>query len=231
MSNNPPATSKPWEPSSLPSQVLTDVEVLAEGLAFPEGPVAMSDGSVLLTEIDSARLTRVSADGAIDVVAQCDGGPNGAAIGPDGAAYVCNNGGRFASGKYAGGWVERVDLSSGKVEILYADCDGRKLSGPNDIVFEPSGAFWFTDIGKLRGRVRDVGSLYYVAPGAPAPVEVVHPAESPNGIGLSPDEFVLCGNDDRALTPPPDYWRRPRRGGRESRPFDPGLRAARRVVL
>jgi gluconolactonase len=154
---------------------LEDVTVLADGLNFPEGPVAMADGSVVLAEIDSAKITRVGADGSVDVVAQCDGGPNGCAIGPDGALYVCNNGGRFASGKWTGGWIERVDLSSGAVEVLYDACDGRRLSGPNDIVFDETGGFWFTDTGKFRGRQRDVGSLYYARPDGSAVIEVVHP--------------------------------------------------------
>ena len=58
----------------------------------------MDDGSLIVTEIDGARITRVGADGSLEVVARCDGGPNGAAVGPDGALYVCNNGGRYASG-------------------------------------------------------------------------------------------------------------------------------------
>ena len=63
------------------------------GLQFPEGPIACSDGSVLLVEIRRGTLSRVTADGAITVVAECGGGPNGAAFGPDGMVYVCNNGG------------------------------------------------------------------------------------------------------------------------------------------
>src|SRR5205823_253045 len=87
------------------SRPLADVKVLAGGLDFPEGPVAMADGSVLLTEIDAATVTRVAPDGSTEVVARCEGGPNGAALGPDGALYVCNNGGRFASGTWTGGWI------------------------------------------------------------------------------------------------------------------------------
>src|SRR3546814_3735100 len=68
-------------------------EVVATGLRFPEGPVPMPDGSVLLVEIARGTLTRVSTDGSLSVVAELGGGPNGLAIGPDGAAYVCNNGG------------------------------------------------------------------------------------------------------------------------------------------
>src|SRR6202034_406709 len=95
--------------------------------------------------------------------AECGGGPNGAAVGPDGALYVCNNGGRFADGNWRGGWIERVDLESGAVDVLYREHDGRRLSGPNDIVFDQQGCFWFTDTGKFQGRLRDVGSVYYAA--------------------------------------------------------------------
>ena len=64
------------------------MEVIAEGLAFPEGPIAMPDGSVVLVELAGGRLTRVGTDGTISVIADLGGGPNGAAIGPDGYVYA-----------------------------------------------------------------------------------------------------------------------------------------------
>ena len=73
---------------------------MARGLRFPEGPIAMPDGSVILVEIERQTLSRVHPDGAVSVLAGLGGGPNGAAIGPDGRCYVCNNGG--ASGTGAG---------------------------------------------------------------------------------------------------------------------------------
>jgi len=72
---------------------MANVRVLATGLEFPEGPVVMPDGSVVLVEIRGRRLTRVWPDGRKETVAQIPGGPNGAALGPDGKMYVCNNGG------------------------------------------------------------------------------------------------------------------------------------------
>ena len=170
---------------------LEDVTVVAEGLMFPEGPVACADGSVLVTEIEAGRVTRVGPGGTTEVVARCGGGPNGAAVGPDGALYVCNNGGRFADGNWKGGWVERVDLSSGSVDVLYTHDGDRRLSGPNDIVFDRTGAFWFTDTGKFQGRQRDVGSIYYATIDGNTLDEVVFPAESPNGIGIAPDGGTL----------------------------------------
>ena len=60
------------------------MRIIASGLRFPEGPVWTSDGSLLLVEIERKTLTRVCPDGRVEVVAQMDGGPNGAAVGPDG---------------------------------------------------------------------------------------------------------------------------------------------------
>lgn len=172
---------------------------IASGLKFPEGPIAMPDGSVVLVEIQRGTLSRVAPDGTITVVAELGGGPNGAAIGPDGAVYVCNNGGfewhdiaglsvpGNQASDYSGGRIERVDLQTGKHQVLYTECDGHPLKGPNDLVFDADGGFWFTDHGKFRERDRDRTGLYYARPDGSSIREVVFPLESPNGVGLSPD--------------------------------------------
>src|SRR4030088_24831 len=72
---------------------MANVRVIATDLEFPEGPVVMPDGSVVLVEIRGRRLTRGWPEGRKEVVAEMPGGPNGAALGPDGKMYVCNNGG------------------------------------------------------------------------------------------------------------------------------------------
>ncbi len=56
-------------------------KVLASGLAFPEGPIAMEDGSILVVEIQRGRLTRVLPDGELQTVAEVGGGPNGGQMG------------------------------------------------------------------------------------------------------------------------------------------------------
>jgi gluconolactonase len=180
-----------------------DYEVVATGLRFPEGPVALADGAVLLVEIERRTLTRVDPDGSVDIVATLDGGPNGAAIGPDGACYVCNNGGEnFAeidgllvplgrSADYAGGWIERVDLASGRAEVLYRDAGGKPLSAPNDLVFDGTGGFWFTDIGKSGPDARMHGALYYVHTDSLMIDDVVPSLTTPNGVGLAPDSRIL----------------------------------------
>lgn len=176
---------------------------IANGLRFPEGPIALDDGSVVLVEIERKTLSRVTPNGRVEVVAELGGGPNGAAMGPDGAIYVCNNGGfswadndgrLFPAGTpddYAGGRIQRVELDSGRVDVLYTECDGYKLNGPNDIVFDADGGMWFTDLGKTYDTYRDMGVVYYAKPdGSHISRQIVH-RETPNGIGLSPDEKTV----------------------------------------
>ncbi len=177
-----------------------DLDILASGLQFPEGPVAMDDGSLMVVEIQRGTLTRVDADGAVEVVADCGGGPNGAAVGPDGAMYVCNNGGCFEwtdlggltipgplPRSWKGGSIQRIDLASGEVVTLYAECDGRQLRAPNDLVFDRHGGFWFTDHGVRAERSSDRTGVFYAKADGSSITEVIFPLDAPNGVGLSPD--------------------------------------------
>ena len=182
---------------------MSDMRVLATGLCFPEGPVAMPDGSIVLVEIERQTVTRVAPDGSMQVIARTGGGPNGLAVGPDAAFYVCNNGGfawrleenlfrpAMASSDYVTGSIQRVDPKTGAVRVLYDRCGANKLNGPNDLVFDASGGFYFTDLGKTRARDRDHGVIYYARADGSHIVEVAHHALTPNGIGLSPDGRVL----------------------------------------
>ena len=176
---------------------------ITTGLQFPEGPIAMPDGSIIVVEIQRGTVSRVSPEGSIEVIATPGGGPNGAAIGRDGACYICNNGGfewhernslvfpGDQPNDYSGGRIERVDLSSGEVNVLYTECNGNPLRGPNDIVFDRQGGFWFTDHGKNRPRDKDRTGVYYATIDGQHIREVIFPMEAPNGIGLSPAEDQL----------------------------------------
>ncbi|MBN8979672.1 MAG: SMP-30/gluconolactonase/LRE family protein, partial [Rhizobiales bacterium] len=67
---------------------MSKARAIATDLQFPEGPVAMPDGSVVLVEIRRRTLTRVYPDGRKEIIAEIPGGPNGAALGPDGKIYI-----------------------------------------------------------------------------------------------------------------------------------------------
>ena len=187
---------------------MSDLVEVASGLAFPEGPIAMADGSVVLVEMFGPRLhPRASRTARTETIAEIAGGPNGAAVGPGGLIYVCNNGGRFTEmdmdglvfpgpctkANYIGGRIQTVDPSTGDVTDLYTECNGNPLWAPNDLVFDAHGGFYFTDHGLVddEARIHHLSGIYYAKADGSAISEVVFPTDDPNGIGLSPDGSTL----------------------------------------
>jgi len=184
---------------------MAEAVAIASALQFPEGPVVMPDGSIVFVEIRRGTLSRVGRDGVVTVVADLGGGPNGAAIGPDGHVYVANNGGFVWSDLngltipmdletrsneppgFTGGWIDRVDPATGEHTVVYRECDGVPFCGPNDLVFDAHGGFWFTDFGKTRARTADKGFLHYALADGSHVHSVPHAMYGPNGVGLSPD--------------------------------------------
>ncbi|HEY9092549.1 SMP-30/gluconolactonase/LRE family protein [Parasphingorhabdus sp.] len=180
------------------------MDIIAEGLAFPEGPVVFADGSVIVVELAGGRITRCW-NGRTEIVCDIGGGPNGAAIGPDGALYVCNSGGldlkKFQNARGDGheGRIERVDLATGKFERLYDSCDDIALEAPNDIVFDAEGRMWFTDLGKTHDGIRTASGLFSALPDGSAISAINRHAVSYNGVGLSPDgAFVYVADTHQA---------------------------------
>lgn len=137
------------------------VEV-ASALKYPEGPVCLSDGSLAAVDVMAGTLLRFFPDAAhpgkftpAPSIA-LGGSPNGAAIGPDGALYICNSGGFFfetlelpwtlnipvaASPDYTGGCIQRVSLADGTFQTWCAtnsaapavtSCLSQKKPLPND---------------------------------------------------------------------------------------------------
>jgi gluconolactonase len=177
-----------------------EIRELASGLKFPEGPVALDDGDVVLVEIARGTLTKVGADGRLDVIANLGGGPNGAALGPDGAMYITNNGGCFSwedmmgltipgpvPPSWKGGSIQRVDLMTGAVSTLYTESSSGPLRAPNDLVFDGHGGFWFTDHGVRLDRTSDRTGIHYALADGSSCEEVIFPLDAPNCVGLSPD--------------------------------------------
>jgi gluconolactonase len=165
---------------------------MAEGLTVPEGPFVMVDGTVGFVQIRTGLLSRVDQGGVVSTIAELGGGPNGAAIGPDGAIYVCNTPlwtarpseqGRATDRDSTPPCIQRVDPATGGYAVLYDDCDGSPLGGPNDLVFDTTGNFWFTDFKR--------GAIFYASPDGTSIKLVVDDLVTPNGIGLSPDGSVL----------------------------------------
>jgi gluconolactonase len=185
----------------------SEFRVIANGLGYPEGPVYQSDGSIVLVEIHTGTLTRVKPDGTVESIANPGGGPNGAAVGPDGAIYICNDGGMSwiplpatprtlptlvpvgQSPDYTNGSIQRVSGSS--VTTLYSQYNGSRLCSPDDLVFDATGNFWFSDWGKQRATDRDITAVYYAHADGSSLVQAIPQRSAPNGIALSPDDSRL----------------------------------------
>lgn len=202
---------------------------VAAGLGYPESPVPLSDGGFLVVDLKTEALVRYrpSADGSFvadapitlsDPEGKLQSGPNGAAVGPDGHIYICNNGGKQintypqqdaekrwqlnvtgdAAVGYAGGYIQRVNLDTGKTEVWCGPASPATgatdaasqamplLSSPDDLIFDADGGFWFTDWGNSKGRSRETTGVYYVPRGSQTPIEKVPLRSAPNGIGISP---------------------------------------------
>lgn len=186
--------------------------LLADGLAFPEGPVAHDDGSVLVSEMAAGRITKVHPDGSTETLAHTGGGPNGIGRLPDGRLVVCQNGGsRFGIGPWPYDFdgcamlyrptgppdapvtpqLQLVDEAGGvstvATDFIARNGERQPLIRPSDICVDSHGGFYVTDGGTVNGRTRSVTGLLYgtVDDGLR---EVVYPLEMPNGTALSPDE-------------------------------------------
>ena len=188
---------------------------LADGLAFPESPIAFPDGSVVLSEMAAGRISRVRPAGTVDLVADVGGGPNGVAQLPDGRLVVCQNGGStFGIGAWpydfdgcaqlfrpVGPATEpippqlQIVTPNGQVQTLateFVALDGRTLPlvRPSDVCVDHHGGFYLTDGGTTHGRSRALTGLLYGTPDGRL-TEVVYPLEMPNGVALSPDGSLV----------------------------------------
>jgi gluconolactonase len=193
------------------SNMAGDIRLLAEGLAFPESPIACDDGSVLVSEMAAGRVSRVRPDGCVETVAETGGGPNGLGQLPDGRLVVCQNGGsRFGVGPWPYDFdgcamlfrptgpatepltpqLQLIDTAA-KVSTLTTEFTARDgtrhpLVRPSDICVDGHGGFYVTDGGTMHGRERAMtGLLYGTADGELR--EIVFPLEMPNGTALSPN--------------------------------------------
>ena len=177
------------------------MDLLASGLQFPEGPAVAASGELFVTEIAGQRISRIAGNGTVDTFSITGGGPNGAAFGPNGDLFVCNNGGRWPTDvpstssadnpEYGRGFIQRISPSGEVLDELF-EIEGVSLNSPNDLCFDNHGGYYFTDPiwSGLEGGSRLLGPVYYVnAEGVPS--LVADGIGFPNGIGVRGDAEVL----------------------------------------
>ena len=160
--------------------------LLAAGLGFPEGPVVMPDGAIVLCDGNLGRLLRWQ-DGEISTFAETGGSPWGAALGADDAIYVTQGGNVPGSGDTSAiPGIQRV-RADGTVELLAASIAGHELAGPNDLAFGADGRLWFTDSGTEqddRYEVRSPGRLFAIDASLDGELLIERPDVYPNGIAF-----------------------------------------------
>ena len=179
----------------------TQVERLAQGLMFPEGPTIGPDGALYVTEIAGQRISKINEDGTISTFADTGGGPNGAAFNPLGELVVANNGGRWPTDVPSTSQAPEPEFAQGRIQTIssegvvlseLSEIDGAPLNSPNDLCFDSHGGYYFTDPewSGLVGGDRDGGPVCYVNAEGDA-ARVASNIGFPNGLGVRVDGKVL----------------------------------------
>jgi gluconolactonase len=182
----------------------TYIERLWTGAMWVEGPVWFGDvGLLVFSDIPNNRILKYDEQtGQVSVLRQPAGYANGNTRDRDGRLLSCEQDGRQ---------IVRTE-HDGKLTVIAASFEGKKLNGPNDIVVKSDGTIWFTDpgygLGSYYESTHQTGeelprAVYRVDPRA-GKIDVVSKDQTrPNGIAFSPDEKVLyvC---DTGITDGPD---------------------------
>lgn len=179
----------------LPCQDFSEVQVekVASGYIFTEGPVWSREGFLLFSDVPANRIIRyVPGEGAAVHRENTNGG-NGNTFDAKGRLYTCESRTRR---------VIRTD-KKGKVEVLAEKYDGKRLNAPNDIVVRRDGHIYFTDPAfgnQAESRELDFYGVYHIDLRGTLEL-VAKPAGRPNGIALSPDGKILyvANSDERNL--------------------------------
>jgi gluconolactonase len=171
---------------------MAEATVLVGGLASPEGPDVLADGSVIFVETFRGRVSAWDAAGGLRAYADIGGAPNACMAGLDGV-YVTQNGvtaGPWRSPRPVTPSIQRI-APDGNVETAVSSASGEPLAGPNDLTFGPDGRLYFTDPGVFDPERPEPGRICAVeSEGEATILEEVGPS-FPNGIVAEPDGSVV----------------------------------------
>jgi gluconolactonase len=166
------------------------VERVAAGLRFTEGPAWSLEGYLLFSDTVMRTLQKFVPGKGVEPVADRPGGPSGNAFDEQGRLYTCETHDRR---------VVRLDRK-GKIEIVAAEYQGKRLNAPNDVVVRRDGTVYFTDpaFGSQQDhRELDFFGVYRVSP--KGQIDAVAKWQTrPNGIALSSNGRTLYVTDSDA---------------------------------
>jgi gluconolactonase len=173
----------------------TKVEVIKFGFQGTEGPIGMPDGSLIFTETQANRITRIAADGTTSTFLENTNGSNGLAFDAKGRLIAVQT----TPGQTKIGVIH----PKGSEAVIVENFEGKPFGRPNDLVVSTKGGIYFTEPGP---NAPPPGTpppsapplppaVYYVAPGGTKAIKVAEGIERPNGIMLSRDEKTLYVNN------------------------------------
>ena len=163
----------------------SDVQRLATGFTFTEGPVYHPDGFWYFVDVRESKFYRIKPGGPAELLRENTGEGNGTTFDPQGRLIQCEGGNRRVTRWPADGGFASAD-------VLMDKFDGKRLSRPNDVVCQSDGSLYFTNPGMrvpLGQRELDPAAVYRVMPDGSN--RHVADFEYPNGLAFSPDERVL----------------------------------------
>ena len=169
------------------------LEKLAGGFKFTEGPASDAAGNVFFTDQPNDRIMEWSTAGKLTTFLQPSGRANGLCFDSRGQLWACAD----ASNEL---WRIAPD---GKATVVIKEHNGKLLNGPNDIWIRPDGGIYLTDPLYKRPywnrgpKEQDGENVFYLPPGGDKLVCVAGDLSQPNGIIGTPDGKVLYVSDIR----------------------------------
>lgn len=156
----------------------SEIECIAAGLEFPEGPCFDAQGRCHLVECGGGCVTRIGPAGKVDRVVNTGGTPNGLVFDSAGAMWIAE-----------AGLGKLMKYADGELTEVVGEWEGQPLRRPNDLCFHPSGAIYMTGPGGSNAET-PVGVVYRIE--QDGAIEVVADGMCfPNGLALSADASLL----------------------------------------
>jgi gluconolactonase len=181
-----------------------EIEKLADGFLFTEGPVSTPDGAVLFSDPNANAIYRWSSDGQVSVFRTKSGyaGPDVAEYGQPGSnGLTLDAEKRVTINEHGNRRVVRIE-KTGAVTVLADRYEGKRLNSPNDLVYRSDGALFFTDPPFGLPKAFDDPRKELPFSGVFSLKDgrlrlVAKDLDGPNGIAFSPDErFLYVANWD-----------------------------------
>ena len=186
-----------------------ELELLAEGFRWLEGPVWFGDHACLLfSDIPNNRTLRWSAQHGISTFLEPSDFANGQTRDLEGRLIQCRHRSRC---------LTRFE-HNGEITTLVSQARGQRLNAPNDVVVKSDGSIWFSD--PLYGLMNDyeggrqtseqAPALYRLDPATGVAQAMASDFDGPNGLAFSPDEQLLYVAESGApgASEPRQYIRR-----------------------